>query len=227
MKKLFFVFITAMVVFNSCRNTQRETMLQPVEQPSSLSVEEQLSYRITDYRGRDNNEEFPIWVSLYNNGGVALLESLDENRNTYIFISENSSDNFNALQQWLSGFRLSHHFTWQVTSRIQARFERDSHTFPAQDFGAFFEVAIKSAMNVVYRDAVREADFWLKRQYLEEDGVTVEREVYEFLVMMSIDRNILRQEINHILINAQSVTEQTREQAALIQRFIENFHIGF
>ena len=212
-----------MVVLATCTSVPKEAHLQnSVSQPN---VTEE-NFNIIDYKTRDQNQEIPLWVDVYETGGIVMLEG-DRNQNVYFFISKNSGTNFNALQQWLSAFRISHNFARLVSARIQERFTLASTTFPDQDFGAYFEAVIKASSDAVYYGAVKEDDFWIKKQYLEEDMVTVAREVYEFFILVSIERNTLVLQINNILDNTKTVLPPTREQSVAIQRLRANFFVNF
>ena len=223
MKKIIFICSILMVLFNTCSNVPKEAYLQNSAAQSNVREE---YFNIIDYKTRTQNQEIPLWVEFYETGGLAGLEDIMD-QDFYFFVSKNSGTNFNALQQWISAFRVSHNFARLVSTRIQERFTAASTTFPDQDFGAYFEAVIKASSDAVYYGAVKEDDFWIKKQYLENDMVTVAREVYDFLILVSIERNVLIPQINNILDNTKTALPPTREQSVAIQRLRTNFFVNF
>ena len=156
-----------------------------------------------------------------------MVEYLLEYQDKYVFVSKNSGTNFNALRQWVSGFRISHDFARLVSDRIQARLTRVAVSFPDQDYGAFFEVAVKASSDAVYRGAVKEADFWIKKRYFKENGVAVDREAYDFLILVSIDKTLLKSQIDAILNNTEVAIPPTQDQIAGVNRIKAVFYDEF
>jgi hypothetical protein len=86
---------------------------------------------------------------------------------------------------------------------------------------------VKATSDASYTGARRESDFWLLRHYFGEDGKTVEREVYDFYVLVSIDRSLLERQLNDMLQGIHPESRPTRDQAAAVERVKENFFEGF
>ena len=170
-------------------------------------------------------EEIPEWVLAYEERGISGVEALAAYAGAYLFISANTGGNFGALDQWLNGFRVSHDFAPLAAARVQARFTRESATFPDQDFGAFFEDAVKGAADAAYTGAVKEADFWVKKRYFQKDGVTVDRETYEFFILVRIDKVSLRSQLDALLeaIPIRGAKDQIANANHLKETFYDNF----
>ncbi|MDR2518769.1 MAG: hypothetical protein LBD13_05070 [Spirochaetaceae bacterium] len=169
--------------------------------------------------------EIPQWAAVYEEQGISGVEALADYAGMYLFIGANAGRNFGALSQWLEGFTVSHDFAPLAASRVQARFTRESATFPDQDFGAFFEGAVKGAADAAYTGAVKEADFWVKKRYFKEDGATVDREAYEFLILVKIDKEALRSQLDAILnaVPVRGAKDQTASANRLKASFYDNF----
>ncbi|MDR2485375.1 MAG: hypothetical protein LBD55_08270 [Treponema sp.] len=223
-KHLVFIGITGIAVFAGCRGTPKETRLQWTAPPP---VQDQRLYLIIDHKNSVIGETVPGWVNRYDNGGLRMIEYLLEYQDKYVFIGKNSGTNFNALRQWVSGFRISHDFARLVSDRIQARLTHAAVSFPDQDYGAFFEVAVKASSDAVYRGAVKEADFWIKKRYFKENGVAVDREAYDFLILVSIDKILLKSQIDAILNNTEVAIPPTQDQIAAVNRIKAVFYDGF
>jgi hypothetical protein len=111
-----------------------------------------------------------------------------------------------------------------VSNRIQARFTAAAEGNPDRQYGRYFENVIKTAADSGYSGAQRETDFWVLKGYPAGDPRPQE-EVYEWYVLVSIDKELLKRQIDAIL-NRVS-TNPSREEAAAIGRLKENFYENF
>jgi hypothetical protein len=110
-----------------------------------------------------------------------------------------------------------------VAARVLARFAATTAS-PDVVYGRYFEQVVKKAADIRYPGAEKEDDFWLLRRSGAE-GESPSGDVYDFYILVSIDKEVLREHINGILEGTQ--TEATREQAVAITRLRENFFNGF
>jgi hypothetical protein len=185
------------------------------------------THRVADHKTRALGEDIPEWVSRYISGGLSAVETMDEYKNKYVFIGEDSGSNLNALRQWSAGFSVAQDFSRLVSSRVQARFAGAAAGNPEESYGRYFEEAVKTSADASYTGARREGDFWLLRHYFEEDGKTLRREVYAFYVLVSIDKPLLERQLNGILEGIRPERRPHRDQAAAVERIRENFFEEF
>jgi hypothetical protein len=162
------------------------------------------------------------------------VESIPEFRNKYVFVGLSESSNFKALSQWEAAFTPAQDFARMVASRIEARLVAAAQTvIPDDTYGQFFETLIKTASDAQYQGAVKETGFWVRRlppadEAGEESAETeVNREVYDFLVLISISKDQLESRINTIFNAVKTDINPKRNQAAAINRIGENFFEGF
>jgi hypothetical protein len=192
--------------------------------PQSLEPVE--IFQIQDHAAKSAGGEIPPWVNVYLYEGIGAIENQAEYQNKYIFIAENTGTNFTALRQWMEGFMVLQDFPRLVSSRIQTRFTASTPGYPDDNYGPFFEGTIKKSSDTFYNGAVTEGTFWLLVQYFKEDGITPDREMYLFFILISIDKTLLEIQINEILNNIPADTA-TRDQSILINNLKENFYTGF
>jgi hypothetical protein len=169
----------------------------------------------------------PEWVKVYDNGSIQEVEKLSEYQNNYIFVAENRGTSFNALQQWVSNFKLTQDLGPLIASRIQTRLTRNLTNYPDNEYGGFFEALMKAAFDASYAGAVQEADYWIQRQYYQRDGVTVDRKEYVFLILISINKSVLKFQLDFLLNDTKVSTALTRDQNAAINRIKTNFYQEF
>ncbi|MDR2394772.1 MAG: hypothetical protein LBD93_11565 [Treponema sp.] len=179
-------------------------------------------YQIIDYKTKAGGEDIPEWVNQYESAGIPGIEGLPQYDAAYVFISEIEGPNFQALQQWASGFIISKDFSRMVASRIQSRMAKTVTSYPEGEYGRFFEALIKAASNAVYTGGFRVDDFWVLKQYFQEDGVSPDREVYNFLILVSINQTTLQLQIKEIL-NTLGSIPLTKAQALSVSRLKESF----
>ncbi|GHU80308.1 hypothetical protein FACS189462_6040 [Spirochaetia bacterium] len=102
---------------------------------------------------------------------------------------------------------------------------------PEETYGPFFEIMIKKASDAQYQGAVKEAGFWVRQfppaDEAETDEESEEQEIYDFLILIIIDKNQLESQINTIFNAAQKDIKLKRYQAAAINRIGEKFFEGF
>jgi hypothetical protein len=185
------------------------------------------AYTVVDHKTKALGEEIPEWLSRYINGGLSDIENMGEYKDKYVFIGEDSGSSLNALRQWSAGFSVAQDFSRLVSSRVQARFAGAAAGSPEESYGRYFEDAVKTSSDASYTGAQRESDFWLLRRYFEEDGKTVKREVYDFYVLISIDRPLLERRLKEILEGIRPEPRPARDQAAAVERIRENFFEEF
>jgi hypothetical protein len=217
--------ITGIMIFTACAGNIKEVPLQwtIVSQP----IKPVRLYLLIDYKAKALGGLIPEWVQRYERTGLPGIETMGEYQDKYMFISKNSGTNFKVLQQWASSFRISHDFARMVSSRIQDRLTSATVSYPDYEYGAFFEAVVKASSDAEYPEAVQETDFWLKKQYFKEDGITVDQEVYDFFILVSIDKIALKSQIDTILNDIKVAIPPTREQTAAINRVKGTFYEGF
>jgi hypothetical protein len=194
---------------------EKEARLEWSPPPVDIPIE---SFTIIDHKP----PLIPEWVSRYEAGGVQAIEAMSAYRDKYVFVSINQGSNTNALDLWLSGFSVLHDLPRLVSARVQARFSNATFSYPDDEYGNYFEASVKVTADAVYHGAVREDDFWvLKRYFLGEDW-----DVYEFLILVSIDKTTLGTQINALL-NTIPFESLSKEQMAAVNQLRSSFYEGF
>jgi hypothetical protein len=215
--------LALIVFFAGCagepkRTQDPVTVIQPLK-PVNI-------FQIQDHAAEAAGGEIPQWVDVYMSRDTAAIEALPEYQNKYVFVASNEGSNFYALSQWSTGFMVRRDLPRLVASRILARLTAGTTENPDTIYGSFFEEAVKKSFDSFYTGAIREDDFWLLVQYLEADGETLNREVYRFLILITIDKAPLESQINGILSTIPADTA-TRDQTAAINHVKETLYQGF
>jgi hypothetical protein len=183
-------------------------------------------FQIQDHTAKAAGGEIPLWADIYMSGNIAGIEAMPEYQDKYVFVAGIEGTNFNALSQWSTGFMVRRDLPRLVASRIQARLTADTGENPDNIYGSFFEGAVKKSSDAFYTGAFRKDDFWFLVRYLEADGETLNREVYRFLILITVDKASLKTQIDEIL-NSIPTDTVTRDQAAAINHIKENLYQDF
>jgi hypothetical protein len=179
-------------------------------------------YHLTDYKTRAGGGVFPRWVEYYLEGNIAAVEALEEYQNRYVFIARSKGTNFNALEQWIRGFSVELDFARLVAVRIEKCFTLAAAGFPDTLFGRYFETLIRAASDASWEGAVREDDFWQKGYYEGTDENADSGESYDFLILVTVDKNFLASQIQ-MLLEVKPQDPISRDQLAAAGRVRERF----
>jgi hypothetical protein len=184
-------------------------------------------YTIDDHQARATGGVIPEWVNRYLQGGIPMLEALAGYEERYLFVAHDQGTNLKALGQWAAGFRLDKDFSRLAAARIQTRMTQAAQGDPDGEYGRYFEAVIRSSSDAVYLGTFRENDFWVFKQYVRESGGETSPGMYEWYILISIDKVLLQHQISAILDQVTVDLPPTREQAAAIARLKENFYEEF
>ncbi|MDR0877807.1 MAG: hypothetical protein LBN21_07115 [Treponema sp.] len=220
------IFISVAALLSSCVNAPARMIIRP-EQPLLPQTEPPegpgAGYQIINFRGSETGAAIPLWVSRYFDQGRAGVETLENYQDKYVFIGTNRGINFKALLQWAVMFSAAQDFPALAAERVERRLLNAASLYPDDEYGEFFEALVKSAFDAEYRGAVREEDFWVRRQAVDSD----DEPSYCFLVLISIDKNLLKTIVSGLMGDIVLTVPPTRDQAASINRIRENFFEGF
>ena len=175
----------------------------------------------------DYENDMPQWMSRYIDAGLAGIEAMPEYQDRYVFVSRQVGSSLEPLRLWAAGFSVERDFPLLVSERIQERFIAGSGGNPAEEYGRYFEAVVKNAADATFEGASRESSFWIKKRIIEDGGESLAREAYEYLIMTSINRETLQQQITMLLITTQPDKPPAREQSAASMRLRLNFYEGF
>jgi len=232
-------FLTALllILFTACTGQQKKVIFKPDAANTTEDTSTPFdSWEIIETQNGKKAAGIPEWVRWYFDNKVSEIETMDTFNGKYVFIGENGGSNFNALQQWANGFTVEQDLPRLVTKRTERRLVSSASLYPDDEYGEFFEFFIRDVSNGEYLKAAKEQSFWLKRKITinsaetdddESNPVTIGVERYEFLVLVSIDKETLQKQIQGIMTGIKTKTPPTRDQASAIAKIKNNFFEGF
>ena len=239
------VFFGTPLVLCACVSRQ-EIVLLPEPEPVPAEADAVASGRIIASQNGAANVPIPEWLDRFlgrpqgvrsENGRLRHVEAMTAYWNKYVFVGTNRGINLDALRQWALELTVAQDFPRLAARRIENRLVEAASLYPDDEYGAFFEAIIKGASDAEYPEAVKEGTFWIKRRIdgsgaaasgqelygLSETDNPPERELYEFFVLISIDKSRLQARIQELLEHTEAPVTPTRDQAAAIQRMRQHF----
>jgi hypothetical protein len=233
------IWLLAVVLLTACASKKNNILFIPDPEQDNLHGQTDLpEYRqIMESENGPGESGLPAWVRSYLDGGVRGIESLDAYRAKYTFVGKSQGDNLNVLRQWANGFTATQDLPRLIAQRTERRLVTAAVLYPDDEYGEYFERFIKIMSDGEYPDALKEETFWLKQKIkavseadafddnLPQKDIFFER--YEFLVLMSIDRETLRKQIEEIMAGIKTKASPTRNQTHAINKIRQNFFEGF
>jgi hypothetical protein len=185
------------------------------------------AYQVLDHKTMAIGGDIPAWVTTYIEGGAQAVEALDAYKEKYVFVGEDSGTNLPALRLWVQNFNIAQDLSQMVSLRVKTKFAGAAAGSPDDEFGRYFENVVKNTSEASFSGARKETDFWIQKRFFKEDGKTVDREAYDVYVLVSIDKESLKNQIQAVLDGTAADTPPSKEQQTAIDRVKESFYEGF
>jgi hypothetical protein len=212
----------------------------PAQEPQQEQAGLHESWQIIESQNGPGEAGIPAWVRLYLSGGLREVETLDAYLGKYVFVGENQGSTLTTLQQWADGFAAAQDLPRLIAQRVEQRFVASAVLYPDDEYGEYFENTIKKISDAEYQGAVKEQTFWIKRQrcveediedYVDDDfdmpQIDIDFEHYNFLILISIDKETLQKKIRELMTAVKTSTAPTKEQTQAINKIRNNFFEGF
>ncbi|MDR2079361.1 MAG: hypothetical protein LBP74_06555 [Treponema sp.] len=219
MKRTVIAALILAAVFSGCKSKP---------EPAPEYVEKTDAYEVVDHKTKALGQGVPDWVTWYISDGLTGVEAMEAYKDKYVFIGEDSGTNLNALRQWSTGFTVNQEISRLISERVRSKFAGAAVGSPDAAYGRYFENVVETVSEASFSGVRRESDFWLLKRYFKADRKTVDRESYDFYVLMTVDKAVLERQINAVLDSAQTAdTAQTSEQKRAVDLVRQSFYEGF
>ena len=213
------ILILLISLYFSCVN-EPDVMTLITPDPTPMP-QRQIHYSIEDFKGRDEGEEMPEWVTMYLLEGLRGIESMEIYQFDYVFVSRNMGNNFSALTQWQNSFSPELDFPRLAATRIEDRFLME-FSLPDFELGSFYTGLIRAVSDSQWPRSTHEDDFWMLVKNSPDADAS-----WEFLILSAIPRNEFRDHFYHLYGNVNPRTTPNWEQQRAINRFRQNFFNDF
>ena len=220
MKKLF-IFAILLIPFTSCiTEPPAFILIPPSEETPALTP-----FVITDHKNNHLNLGIPEWVNRFFESGTFGLQAIEAAQGSYLFIARSEGNNFNALQLWNDGFNAELAFPRLAAARVETRFSAGVH-FPDLEYGPLYETLIRAVSDNRWTGMARVDDFWVRRAFYATDN-EAEREDWEFLVLVTIEKSYFAYQLNSIFETLAPRQPPSEIQRQRFDQVAERFFQGF
>jgi len=219
----FFLFAILGMLFTSCLTEQPRFVLAPPD-GGAEAIETRVAFAITDFKDKNLNHDIPEWANRFFEGGVRAVRAMETNIDTYLFITRSEGNNFSALNFWADGFNAELDFPRLAAARVQMRFSAGVH-FPDIEFGSLYETLIRTVSDARWTGAEKIDQFWVRRLFLA-DGESPEREDWEFLILVTIEKTYFTSQLDYIFEHLSSTPPPTEMQRHAFNRVADRFFEG-
>lgn len=224
MRTAFWAVLAACFFFTGCLGLQRKQPLLKTEDPQPAP---DMSWEILDYQNKNVGMAIPEWVSLYLQGKGSQIENLPEFKETFIFVSANTGTSFSALRQWNAAFSPGLDFARLAAMRIEKRLLDAAISYPDDEYGGYFETLVRAASDAEWTGAEKRKDFWLYRSFPDPENPGLSRENFDFLILVTVDRDLLALQIKTLMGGIVTETPLSREQRNAVNKIQEKFFDAF
>ena len=224
-------FPLCVIILFSCAG-QKKTAFIPVPPNEYFETEKNNNNinpdNIIETKGGVSVRNLPGWLSVFINGGIEEVERMSAYYGKYLFIGSNEGVNFTAMNIWANNFSAVRDFSILAAERIERRMISGAYLYPDNEYGLFFETMVKKAYSAVYKGAVKEDTYWIKMKVRQgNDNMEAYTEIYNFFVLISIDKMTMQTIINDLMAESLSAVTPTAEQKDSINRLRQNFFLRF
>lgn len=180
------------LILASCSSSKKDSA------PSEVDTSNAVRTEVIEHKGSALGiTTLPTWVSTYITSGITGLEKMDDYKDVYCFVGEETGTNINALTTWASMFDASSDIASTISNRVATLFTGSAAGSPSDEYGTYYEQIVRTAANATYSGARRINDWWvLTRRYEGRSTKTSDyTQEYTAYVLYTISRETLDRQI--------------------------------
>jgi hypothetical protein len=194
------------------------------EQERALKVEPQVyPPKVIEHKLTALGGDVPEWVFQYANGED--FEGMREYRDDYVFIFEQTGKDLEGVKAWTRSFSAATEVARMVSTRVMNKFA-GAQVGDKDMVETYMEEVAKILAVAEYAGARKKDDFWLYRQYYDDNGKPTEK-IYTYFLFYTVPREQIDAAIQRSL-DAQSSKDKpkTEEEQVARDRVKELFSDG-
>lgn len=166
----------------------------------------------------------PKWVA-YAVEGPSKIEGLPEYADKYVVIVDNTGKDLTGLKEWSSSFEADREISKRLMTRVEAKFA-GALVGDKDKVEGYMESVVKSTSEATFTGFKKDSDWWVQIRWFKEDGKTIDKEEFRYLVLFTIPKATLEAQLQKIL-DGSYEKAKTPEKAAAMDRVKEAFFTDF
>ncbi|MFW5801616.1 MAG: hypothetical protein ACOCVC_06260 [Spirochaeta sp.] len=195
MKRIVGILIAAAFAAG-CASAPEPEPTQPVPADETTA-----RFEVLQHKGSVLGVDTPEWVIRSLDGSVAL-EAMPEYEGQYVVVSEQTGGDLTAVQRWVTNFNAASEFSQRVSTRVEQYFS-GALAGDMDDVAAYLEEVVTTISEAQFSGRSTAGDWWLHIRWFDENG-NIDREEYRAMVLMTIDKEVLDEQIAAAIEDADS-----------------------
>ncbi|MFP4643310.1 MAG: hypothetical protein ACLFM0_03025 [Spirochaetales bacterium] len=186
------------LLLGGCASTQER---EP--DPSDEAVQ---PFVVLEHRGSSRGVDAPEWVRVSLEGAQAV-EQMDEFEDKYAVIVEETGEDLRGVEMWAQNFSAPAQIAQRVSTRVEQRFA-GSAAGEVDEIDTYMENVVKTLSDAQFSGFSRAGEWWVKYRWYEEDRETVDRDEYRYMVLYTIDRDVLDRQVDSAISAAEAEMQE-------------------
>jgi len=165
-------------------------------------------------------KEIPDWVTM----SRSALEQKDEYEDKYVFkIESPEGESKQGVQMYADNFQAQSELARLISTRVRDKFA-GAAAGDMDQLETYMEQVVQVVSESQYSGYRKEDEAWVQRRYFESDG-SVDREVYQYMMLYTIPQDVVDEKIEQALENAGGEAD-SEEKTTAKDRVKEAFESG-
>jgi hypothetical protein len=182
---------------------------------------------IVDYKGSEFQANPPKWITAYIDGGIPAVEKLPEFSGKYCIIFEMDAENKDSVMLMIANFRAANEIAGRISTRVQSRFA-GAQVGDQKTLETYMESVVKVAREATVSGFFQDGEMWTQLQTFKPGAKKEpDKVIFRGYQLWTIDKDLLKQQIDKILDSTAANEPKTPEKQAAIDRVKEAFYEGF
>lgn len=184
------------------------------EQEAALKVEPQVyPPKVIEHKLTALGGDVPEWVFEYANGED--LEDKREYRDEYVFVFEQTGKDLEGVKAWTRSFSAATEVARMVSTRVMNKFA-GAQVGDKDMVETYMEEVAKVLAVAEYSGARKEDDFWIYRQFYDDNGRPTEK-IYTYYLLYTVPEEQIDDAIQRNL-NAQNNKDKAKTEEEQVAR---------
>ncbi len=162
--------------------------------PSDEAVQ---PFVVLEHRGSSRGVDAPEWVRVSLEGASAV-EAMDEFEGKYAVIVEETGEDLRGVEMWAQNFSAPSQIAQRVSTRVEQRFA-GAAAGEVDEIDTYMENVVKTLSDAQFSGFSLAGEWWVKYRWYEEDRETVDRDEYRYVVLYTIDRDVLDRQVDNAI----------------------------
>ncbi len=229
MKKYLAVLLVALTIISMVGCVSKPAVVDTP--PAVKPVETVLTFDILEHKGSALGGQPPAWLYAYIENGAQGVEKLPEYKGRYVVVLDSEGNSRQGAQVAMDNMDITSQMAKYMSTRVEQKFA-GAQVGDRNELTEYFENVIKLVAAARFSGLEQGPDWWVYLQYYKPGAKTkaaefVERRTYRVIKIYSIDREVLKTQLDKFLNDSEKAVAKTPEKQRAIDSVQNAFYEGF